>query len=125
MRRLYKLIVDGVAEMDDLLKDRITTLKTDRDRSREALSRARSNVKAKSEVTEDAVTKFGMLMRHRIQEGETPARKAWLRAIIDRIEVDEDEIPLFGRKDVLEQCVMAGVAGGPAVRTFVPRWRAR
>ena len=77
LKRLYKLIEDGVAEMDDLLKDRITALKSDRDRSREALARAKGNVKAKSEVTEDAVNRFGDLMRQRIQEGETPARKAW------------------------------------------------
>ena len=123
LRRLYKLIEDGVAEMDDLLKERITALKTDRDRSREALARARGNVKAKSEVTEDAVAKFGELMRQRIQEGDTPARKAWLSSIVDRIEVDEGTIRLFGRKDVLEQCVMAGAVGGPGVRTFVPKWR--
>ena len=79
---------------------------------------------AKAEVTEEAVAKFGVLMRQRIQEGETPARKAWLRSIIDRIEVAEGAIRLFGRKDVLEQCVMAGTVATPGVRTFVPEWRA-
>jgi site-specific DNA recombinase len=74
-------------------------------------------------VTEDAVTKFGVLMRHRIQEGETPARKAWLRAIIDRIEVNDGAIRLIGRKDVLEQCVMAGTSATPGVRAIVPEWR--
>jgi site-specific DNA recombinase len=125
LKRLYKLIEDGVAEMDDLLKERITTLKADRDRSREALARARGNVKAKSEVTEEAVAKFGVLMRQRIQEGGTPARKAWLSSLIDRIEVDSHTIRLFGKKDVLEQCVMAGPTANPGVRTFVPDWRTR
>lgn len=123
LKRLYKLIEDGVAEMDDLLKDRITALKTDRDRSREALARAKGNVKAKSEVTEDAIARFGDLTRQRIQEGDTPARKAWLSSLIDRIEVDEGAIRLFGRKDILEQCIIAGAAAGPGVRTFVPKWR--
>ena len=100
-------------------------MKGDRDRSREALARARGNVKAKSKVTEEAVAKFGELMRQRIQAGETPARKAWLHSLIDRIEVDEGTVRLFGRKDVLEQCVMAGQAANPVVRTFVPEWRAR
>ena len=125
LKRLYKLIEDGVAEMDDLLKERITTLKGDRDRSREALARARGNVKAKSEVTEAAVAKFGELMRHRIQAGETPARKAWLHSLIDRIEVDEGVVRLIGRKDLLEQCVIDGATGNPGVRTFVPEWRTR
>lgn len=125
LKRLYKLIEDGVAEMDDLLKERITALKADRDRSKVALARARGNVKAKAEVTEEAVAKFSDLMRQRIQEGDTPARKAWLTSIVDRIEVDEGKIRLFGRKDVLEQCVMAGTSATPGVRTFVPEWRAR
>ena len=128
LKRLYILIEDGVAEMDDLLKDRITALKADRDRSREALARAKSNVKAKSEVTEDAVARFGDLMRQRIQDGNTPVRKAWLASIIDRIEVDAGTVRLYGRKDVLEQCTIAGTsatsAAAPQVRTFVPEWRA-
>jgi site-specific DNA recombinase len=127
LKRLYKLIEDGVAEIDDLLKDRITALKGDRDRSREALARAKGNVKAKSEVTEDAVARFGNLMRQRIQDGNTPVRKAWLASIIDRIEVDAGTIRLYGRKDVLEQCIMAGTSAtstaAPRVRTFVPEWR--
>jgi site-specific DNA recombinase len=125
LKRLYKLIEDGVAEMDDLLKDRITALKADRDRSKEPLLRARGNVKAKANVTEEAVAKFSDLMRQRIQEGDTPARKAWLTSIVDRIEVDEVVVRLFGRKDVLEQCVMAGTSATPGVRTFVPEWRTR
>ncbi len=123
LRRLYKLVEDGVAEMDDLLKERITALKTDRDRSREALARAKGNVKAKAEVTQQAVTRFGELMRQRLQEGDTPARKAWLSSIVDRKEVNDRKIRLFGRKDVLEQCVMAGATDGEGVRTFVPKWR--
>lgn len=125
LKRLYKLIEDGVADIDGLLKERITALKADSDLSREALARARGNVKAKAEVTEEAVAKFSQLMRQRIQEGDTPARKAWLRAIVDRIEVDDGVIRLFGRKDVLEQCVMAGATANPGVRTFVPEWRTR
>ena len=122
-KRLYKLIEDGVAEMDDLLKDRISALKNDRDRTREALARARGNVQAKAEVTEETVAKFSELMRQKLQEGETPAREAWLTTIVDRIEVDDGIIRLFGRKDALEQCIIADATGLQGVRTFVPRWR--
>ena len=66
---------------------------------------------------------FSELMRQRIQEGDTPARKAWLRSIVVRFEVDDGIVRLFGRKDVLEQCVMAGTSAIPGVRTFVLEWR--
>jgi hypothetical protein len=52
-------------------------------------------------------------------------RDGLLRSIVDRIEVDEGAIRLFGRKDVLEQCIMAGTVATPGVRTFVPEWRTR
>lgn len=125
LKRLYKLVEDGVAEMDDLLKERIAALRADRDRSLEAFARAKGNVRAKAAVTEEAVAKFGELMRQRLQESDTPARKAWLTSILDRIEVDEGTIRMFGRKDVLEQCVTADASATPRVRTFVPEWRSR
>ncbi len=59
---------------------------------------------------------------------EVPFRKAYIGAIVDRIEVDDHQIRIHGRKDVLEQAVMAN--GGPVlaeiepgVHTFVPKWR--
>jgi protocatechuate 3,4-dioxygenase beta subunit len=124
LRRLYRMVEDGVAEMDDLLKDRITTLKADRDRAKEALSRAQFGVRAKAEVSPEAAARFGVLMRARVLEGDTPARKAWIGAIIDRIEVDQGTVRIMGRKDVLEQAVAAGGQITPGVRTCVPRWRA-
>ena len=123
LKRLYKLIEDGVAEVDDLLKDRIAILKAGRDRAKEALNRARCGVRAKGDVSQEAVEKFGALMRGRLLEGETPARKAWIGAIIDRIEVDQGTIRIMGRKDVLEQAVANGGQITPGVRTCVPKWR--
>ncbi len=123
LKRLYKLIEDGVAEVDDLLKDRIAILKADRDRAKEALNRARCGVRAKADVSPEAVEKFGVLMRGRLLEGDTPARKAWIGAIIDRIEVDQGTIRIMGRKDVLEHAVTNGGQVTPGVRTCVPKWR--
>ena len=88
-----------------------------------ALNRARCGVRAKSEVSPETVEKFGTLMRERILDSDTPARKAWIGAIIDRIEVDQDTVRLFGRKDVLEHAVTSGGQLPQGVRTNVPKWR--
>ena len=34
LKRLYRLVEDGMTEMDDVLKDRLNSLKADRDRLR-------------------------------------------------------------------------------------------
>ena len=41
LARLYRLVEDGVTDLDDVLKDRLTTLKAARDRANAALERAK------------------------------------------------------------------------------------
>lgn len=63
-------------------------------------------------------------MRERSQSA-IPFRRIWLRAIIDKVEVDEAEIRVHGRKSVLERIVMGGEAAPAGVLSFVRDWRAR
>ena len=62
-------------------------------------------------------------MRQNLTSGAVQFRKAYLGAIIDRVEVDDTVIRIVGRKDVLEQAVLAG-GPPPGVRGFVRKWRA-
>ncbi len=65
-------------------------------------------------------------MREKLSSGEIPFRKAYIRSIVDRIEVDDRCIRIMGRKDVLEQAVLAeGGTAAPMVHSFVPKWRTR
>jgi site-specific DNA recombinase len=65
-------------------------------------------------------------MRDRLTTGEIPFRKAYLGSVIDRVEVDDHRIRIFGRKDVLEQALVAGAGSGSSgVRTSVRSWRTR
>ena len=65
-------------------------------------------------------------MRMNVLTGETPFRRAYIRSVIDQVEVDDAEIRIWGRKGVLERLVAAsGGGGGPAgVPSFVRKWRA-
>jgi site-specific DNA recombinase len=112
LRRLYKAMEDGVAEMDDILKDRITVLKVERDTAQAALERARSGVRPAVDISPIVLERFGTAMREKLTSGEVPLRKAYLGAIVDRVEVDDREVRIVGRKDVLEQAVLAN--GGRA-----------
>ena len=62
-------------------------------------------------------------MREKLTTGDVPFRKAYLGSIVDRIEVDDREIRLIGRKDVLERAVLANSGPVPGVRSFVRKWR--
>ena len=123
LRRLYKLVEDGVTEQDDILKDRLVALKADRDRVHAALERARAGTRPAVDICPALIERFGQTMRDKLTTGEIPFRKAYLGAIIDRIEVDDAQIRILGRKDVLEQAVLANGGPIPGVRSFVRKWR--
>ena len=123
LRRVYKMVEDGVAKIDDLLKDRITALKAERDTTRAALDRAKGANRLPIVIADDKIEAFGALMRERLTTGDIPFRKAYLGAIIDRVEVDDGQIRILGRKDVLEQAVLANGGPLPGVRSFVRKWR--
>jgi hypothetical protein len=122
LRRLYKLVEDGLDCIDGVLGDRILNLKEHEARARAALERARSATRPATEVSPLMIERFGQTMRQNLTSGAVQFRKAYLRAIIDRVEVDDTVIRIVGRKDVLEQAVLAG-GPPPGVRSFVRKWR--
>ena len=125
LRRLYRLVEDGSAEADDLLRERMAALRAERDAAKAALDRAVSGKVPASRMDPAMLVRFGQMMRERLTTGEIPFRRTQLASIVDRIEVDEHAVRIVGRKDVLEQAVIAGGAATPAVRSFVPGWRSR
>jgi site-specific DNA recombinase len=64
-------------------------------------------------------------MRKNITTGDVPFRKAYLRWLIDAVEVDDRVIRIHGSKSTLEQAVIASSQAGKGVRSFVRKWRAR
>jgi site-specific DNA recombinase len=125
LRRLYRMVEDGVTDLDDVLGNRLAVLKSGRERAKAALERIK--IQSAPQITLEAgqIERFGSFMRERITEGETPFRKAYLRSIVEAIEVDDKVIRIHGSKTSLEQAVIAGEQIGKGVRSFVRKWRAR
>lgn len=80
--------------------------------------------KYEGRLTSDLIDRFTATMRDYVTTGEIGLRKAYIGSVVDRIEVDDRKVRILGRKDVLEQCVMAGIKPGGAVRSFVRGWLA-
>lgn len=124
LRRLYQLVADGITEPDEMLKEQITKLKTDRDRARSTLQRIENQEVTASQLDPAKLRCFGQLMRSNITEGAVPFRKAYLRSLIDAVEVDQHVVRIHGSKTVLERAVLADQTTQPGVRGFVRKWRA-
>lgn len=63
-------------------------------------------------------------MRSNITNGEVPFRKAYLRSLIDAVEVDQHVVRIHRSRTVLERAVLADRAPHPGVCDFVRKWRA-
>jgi hypothetical protein len=111
LKRLYRLVEDGMTDLDDVLKERLDRLKADRDRAKAALDAMKSRHGAAIRIDPALIETFGRTMRENLTTGSTPFRKAYLRSLIDVIEVDDAQIRIKGSKDVLESAVMAIGAG--------------
>ena len=124
LTRLYRLVEDGVAEMDDMLRERIAALRADRERARAALDRVRTQAPSSDEIPVDVVERFARIMRENIASGEVPFRKAYIRSVVSRIEIDDKTIRIIGRKAQLEHAITGKAVGGAGVRSSVLEWRA-
>ena len=123
--RLYKLVEDGLTDIDETLADRLAALKSNRDRARAALERIKVQLAPKVALEANQVERFGTFMRERITTGDTTFRKAYLRSIVYAIEVDDKVTRIHGSKASLEQAVIAGEQIGKGIRSFIRKWRTR
>jgi len=126
IKRLYAAIENGIADPSDpTLKDRIAALRTDRDIAKGAYERAAAELRPDVRINAERIAAFTELMRRNVTGGAVEFRRAWLRSMIDNVEVDDEEIRIHGRRDVLERLVMGGGAAPAGVPSFVRKWRTR
>ncbi len=130
LKRLYDAIENGVADLSDpLLKDRVVELKAVRDQSHDDADRAEAALERVGPiVTPQALGTFARHARKRMRDGIGGYRRDHLRALAQRVEVDDREVRIMGHKSALLRALVAsggGKTAGICVPSFVPKWRAR
>ena len=69
LKRLYRLVEDGLTDLDEVLKDRLNTLKADRDRANAALERAREHSVSQIHIDPALIERFGRTMHEKFSTG--------------------------------------------------------
>ena len=83
-----------MTDLDEVLKDRLDTLKAERDRAKAALeTRQVSGHALALHIDPALIERFGRTMRENFTIGSVPFRKAYLQSLIDVIEVDDHRDP--------------------------------
>lgn len=129
LKRLYDAIENGVADLSDpMLKDRIAELMATRDQARCDAERAEDAIdRAGPTITPQTLKTFASSARKRMRTESGGYRRDHLRALAQRVEVDQKELRIMGSKSVLLRTLVAAKSAkttGFGVPSFVPKWRA-
>ena len=102
-----EMVEEGVTDLDDILRERLASLKLERDRARSALDRIRARHARKP------------------HDGGYSLPQGWMRSIIERIEVDDGVIRIIGNTSAQEQALDGKPEASGGVRRSVLKWHAR
>ncbi|MFN4923525.1 recombinase family protein [Bradyrhizobium sp.] len=125
LKRLYRSIEDGIVELDDILRERTATLKSQRERAKAALDHARVQCGTAAAIDAGKIDAFARLMNEKLDTADINTRKGYIHSIIDAIEVDDKAIRIIGSKDILQAAIAGKQTENGNVRGFVRKWRAR
>ena len=125
LKRLYRLVEEGLTELDEVLRDRLNALKADRERTIAALERAKEQIAPDIKIDPGLTEKFGRTMQENFTTGSMPFRKAYLQALIDVIEVDDHQVRIKCSTDLLEKAVLASRTEQSGCSQMSTSWRAR
>jgi hypothetical protein len=84
LKRLYRLVEDGLTDPDEVLRDRLNTLKGQRDGAKAALERAKEHSAPQIRIDPALIERFGRTMRENFSTGSLPFRKAYLQEAVPR-----------------------------------------
>lgn len=66
LKRLYKMVEDGVTDLDDILKERLATIKLERDRTKTSLDRIKAHSAGPNTFSAEAIKAVWQAMRENI-----------------------------------------------------------
>ena len=122
LKRLYSAIENGIIEIDDQLKTRITELKTEREIVQISIERIAQQASSRAQITPERIEAFSKLMNEKLEIGDVQARKAYLRSLISVIEVDDGSVRILGEKTQLAAALSEQNVRTGKVRGFVRKW---
>ncbi|MGC1578679.1 MAG: recombinase family protein, partial [Beijerinckiaceae bacterium] len=96
LKRLYRSIEDDIVELDDILRDRISSLKAERERAKAALDRTQAQTGAAMTIDAERIQAFSRLMTEKLDNGDVNSRKAYIRSIVSTVDVDDHAVRIIG-----------------------------
>ena len=113
--RVLDAIQEGLAQETDLVRDRLVKLEQERDEVlRLIASLDRRQTVPATLLSERNVRAFGQAFRDRLNSQDGSLRKAYIRELVDKVEVGQKEIRISGSEAALATSVIAATNRGDA-----------
>jgi hypothetical protein len=111
IERLYTALAEGTVSDTDLFRDTLSNYERDLDE----LKRRETALDHRREIAHDLLTprnlaRFSKAVRERLHNSDSAFRKSYMRQFVDRVEVDDEEVRIFGP----EAALLQGLATGPS-----------
>lgn len=124
--RLLKAIENGLFDLADPdLCIKLDAAKKDRDIATEAKRRIELRLKHAVEVSPAKIVAFGNFVAEALRSGEVPFRKAYLRMLVDRIDVGRSRARIVVSKSALKRQIDDTDEDTGKVPISIQEWRAR
>ncbi len=102
------MVEDGITDLNDILKQRLSTLKIEREGSKVALDRITTANSLTKEINSETIEAIGRLIRENITTGPIPFRKTDIRSVVVRFEVDDNALRIIGQRFNFNMPSLAG-----------------
>lgn len=127
LRRFYDAMETGAIDPSEpTFKERLAELTEKRNLAKTAEDRALAELQPTAKLTEKAVNKFAEFVRTQLSEGNLQFKREYLRAVLDKIIVNENSVKTIIDQRDIESAVLSHASGntGPTVvPIFVREWR--
>jgi DNA invertase Pin-like site-specific DNA recombinase len=98
LRRFYDAIETGAIDpLEPTFKERLDDLTEKRNFAKAAEERALAELEPQTKLTNKMVEKFAYLVRTQLQKGSIQFKRRYLRAVIDTIIVNDDNVKIIGK----------------------------
>ena len=124
LERLYSALADCTVNDTAMFRRSLAQLENER----EDLIRHVASLESPREIprrllTKDNIARFAEAARSRLRGDDPTLRKGYVRKLVERIEVDDDEIRIIGLNASLAETTLGpGQDVSPGVPSFVPSW---
>ena len=125
IENLFSAIEDGLAADTDSFRNRLTALEDQRSETLRLIAIKEHELALPlKRLSNGQIERMAKAIRDTLKSGPTAFRKAYLKLLIDRIEVSPSEIRITGSKAALAAAMQAKDCTPNEVRFFDREWRA-